>query len=669
MKTTTFSFLGQAAMVLAMGAMSWTGANARHLQPEEALSMLGAGQMKAATTHPLQLAFTLKAAGEATVYVFNHDGQPGFYVLAADDALGDIVLGYSDHGRFLADNIAPGMKWLLESYSAQVSSVAANGRPTASKKVPAGLAPVEPLISTVWDQNAPYNDMCPVVWGERSITGCVATAMAQVMKKFEWPVQGKGSYTYTTNGVQVSSDFSSHVYDWSNMIDNYCGVVEKEDGYYYEVIGSPEQNAAVAQLMFDCGVAAKMNYTPYSSGAVTINGATGMLEYFSYDKSMQYLMRDWYSEDDWMRLMHEQISQGLPVMYGGRSIEDYGHEFILDGYDGNGFFHFNWGWGGFDDGYFTLAAEAAPGTDITYVLEQDAIVNICPDKGSPFAPSMGIDGVFCTEDSEYDAQSGWVWFSVENGEGGFWSYALGTINYEIGAMNTLDGSVASITSATLQPYYGFTSFGTSTKNFPVGEYDVYLVCRSEGYDWTPLHHNVNTGTGRVHFVNDGTKITISEATDGEPEVDAVDIVLNSISVELFKDESFQLVAIVLPENATNPNVTWTTSNAEVATVDATGKVTAIDYGTAIITAACGKVSAACEVTVKPLDGASGLTAEGIVVSATVGCIHVQAPDDTEVAVYDASGKLCYRGTDRAIAVDSGKTYIVVAGDKAFKVKA
>ncbi len=715
--------------------------------------MLGQEQHKSASTAPLRLAFTQEAHNQATVYVFDRDGAPGFYVLAADDAVGNIVLGYSDTNRFSADNMAPGMKWLLESYSASVSSLAFGTRQAAPKKAPEGLAPVVPLISTVWDQSEPFNDMCPEIDGEKCLTGCVATAMAQIMKKHQWPVSGTGSYSYSVNGMTVSSDFSSHTYDWGNMIDDYYGWVESDGGYSYEMVGTPEQNAAVAQLMFDCGVAARMDYSPSFSGAMPIIAAAGMIDYFSYDKSMQYLMRDWYSESDWIKLMHEQISRGLPVMYGGRSVEDYGHEFVLDGYDGNGYFHFNWGWGGYDDGYFTLAEAAAPGEDITFVIEQDAVVNIRPDMGSSLAPSMGIDGVLCTESAEYNATSDWVTFTVENNQGGFWSYALGTLDYKIGVMNTLDGGVAPSIYSTLQPYYGFTSMGTSSDNFPVGEYDVFLVCQSEGYDWTPLHYNMNLTSGRLHFVNDGTKITISESKGEDPVVGAESIVLNSASIDLFIGESFQLEAKVLPETTTDKTVIWASSDAAIATVDATGKVTAVAEGTATITAACGNVSATCavtvakriiaadgivldtetldlavgdsyrltatvspddttdktvtwtssdasvvsvdsegkvvaiapgiatitatcgnvsatcEVAVKPLDGIWNIVDEGVAIRVEGSSLYIKASEDVRISLYDTAGTLYYNGYDHTIPVENNKIYIVVVGEKVFKVKA
>ncbi|MDE6692412.1 MAG: Spi family protease inhibitor, partial [Muribaculaceae bacterium] len=162
MKKPIVSFVGHVGALLALCAFSGQEAYARHLQPEEAISMVRTGAMRSVSSARLKLAYTQKSdASVSTVYVFDREGAPGFYVLAADDAVGDIVLGYSHTGSFSADNMAPGMKWLLGVYSAQVSRCAEAAAPAGPKKVPQGLQAVTPLMSTTWNQYEPYNDMCP----------------------------------------------------------------------------------------------------------------------------------------------------------------------------------------------------------------------------------------------------------------------------------------------------------------------------------------------------------------------------------------------------------------------------------------------------------------------------------------------------------------------------
>lgn len=658
MKKPIVSFIGRIGVLLALCALAGHDVYARHLQPDEAISMMRTGAIRSASAAQLRLAYTQKsAASVSTVYVFDREGAPGFYVLAADDAVGNILLGYSHSGSFSADNMAPGMKWLLNAYSARVSCCAESASPVVSKAAPAGLQAVAPLLSTKWSQHEPYNDLCPTYGDGRAVTGCVATAMAQVMKKHRWPASGTGEFFYVSNGVEVSSDFSSHVYDWDNMLDIYYDE-------YYQPEGTPAQREAVARLMFDCGVAARTSYSPYGSSANTINAATGMLNYFNYDKSMQYLMREWYTDDDWMRLMHSQISQGLPVIYGGDSNEGYGHEFILDGYDGEGYFHFNWGWGGWDDGYFSLAFDVPAGEDIEYVNSQEVLVNILPDKGSSYVPLMALEGSLLTGATQYEAQFGDISFTTDGQYSGFYSYALCDVKYEFGVKNTLDDKVISLGTYQLSPYYGFWSLWARSADFPEGEYDVYMVYKSADTDWTPMRYNVNRCTGRLHFINDGTTITVCES-----DVVATHIALNAVELQLTEGDTFTLIATVYPENATDKTVTWSTSDAAVATVDADGNVTAVAPGTATITATCGSVSATCFVEVRKNDAIWSVSADGISIRVADGNICIEAPEDAQVAVYDVVGTLHYVGYGRIIPVAGNKLYIVVVGSMVFKVKA
>ena len=499
----TYSLIGQAGVLLALGVLSGADANAKHLSSEEALSMIQSVVRKSASTAPLKLAYTQETGdAESTVYIFNRDGAPGFYVLAADDAVGDIVLGYSHAGYFSVDNMSPGMQWLLEAYSMHVSSCAAGKVKAAPAQPPADWSAIEPLVTTKWTQTAPYNNMCPVVLGERSISGCVSVAVAQVMKKYQWPKTGKGScsYSYTLNGktYDISSDFSKHRYDWDNMLDSYTGA------------STQTQKDAVAQLIFDCGVMAQTRYIPDgytigSSGSL-VKAAGGMLEYFDYDKSMQCSRKEWFSDQDWDKMIYEQISQGLPVLYSGQSYYG-GHAFVLDGYDGAGLFHFNMGWGGLDDGYYSLDA-------LEYNMDQEAVMNVRPNIGSSFKAEFAIEGNLVTDRAEYMANGERIQFMAEP-DGGFLSYSLASGKAEIGVKNTANGSVAINGSTEFKPQSGLRSFSLLSKDFPKGEYDVYPVFRVAGGDWTPMKYNIAETSGRLHFINDGSKIRVqSVEVDG-----------------------------------------------------------------------------------------------------------------------------------------------------------
>lgn len=177
------------------------------------------------------------------------------------------------------------------------------------------------------------------------MTGCVATAMAQVMNYHQWPKQGTGSHTYTTatHGLNVGWNFEMTTFDWDNMLDDY--VFDE----------SAEAENAVATLMAAVGVAVEMNYTPNASGALSSAVAPAMRDYFSYDDAITYRRRDWYGLMEWEDMIYDEIVNVGPVYYDGAN-SGSGHAFVCDGYSSDGYFHFNWGWGGISDGYFRLTA-------------------------------------------------------------------------------------------------------------------------------------------------------------------------------------------------------------------------------------------------------------------------------------------------------------------------
>lgn len=474
---------------------------ARHLSPSEALSALNAScprKISARSLSGMKLSHTVTddITGLSTVYVFSRAGSPGFCIAAADDAVGDILLGYSDTSAFDPSDVHPGMQWLLEMYSARVADPAVSAAPRI------GGPEVAPMTSTMWAQDVPYNDICPVVAGSRTVAGCVAVAVAQAMKVHQWPVAGTGEkqYSYTlveADGiptVTVSSDFSSHTYQWADMLDSYI------DG------STAAQRDAVALLVYDCGVAASTEYSS-SSAARSLDAGCGMLEHFSYDKGMRYLDRNWFAYPEWESIIYSQLEQGCPVIYSGNSPQT-GHTFLIDGADGNGFFHFNWGWYGVSDGYYSLAdlSPVDPGDEIrSYNSSQNMLVDIRPDSGSPLKGSMAVADVLRTNRTVYKSDTDYV-----NVLGGFYSFALGECHYVIGLMaDTNPPKYISVLNTALDATWGYDQMSVFAGNFPAGEYDVYPVFMTPSGEWTKMHFNRNLTSGHLHFVNSDGLLTVS----------------------------------------------------------------------------------------------------------------------------------------------------------------
>ena len=331
----------------------------------------------------LTLSYTYQQSGTPHIYVFN-SGDEGFILTSADEICEDI-LGYSTHGRFNIDSLSPNLRYWLEQYNSQIAFALANKeschKPHHSVKT-SSRHDIEILVNTKWDQQTPYWNFCPKKGGTRCLTGCVATAMAQVMKVHRWPVTGTGSHTYTDTpdetgwgtGQTLTADFSEHTYDWDNMLNTYT-------------TSTAVQDSAVALLMSDCGISVDMTYGTYSqggSGAYTEYVPYALINFFGYDHATRHLYRDYYSDEDWSDLLYTELAAGRPIMYGGSNYSG-GHSFICDGYDNtSGKFHFNFGWSGSGDGYFALTAIGSE----RYNYYNDIVIGIQPEAGGIAVPSI-----------------------------------------------------------------------------------------------------------------------------------------------------------------------------------------------------------------------------------------------------------------------------------------
>ena len=279
----------------------------------------------------------------APYYAFNL--EQGYVIVSGDDEMTELV-GYAENGFFDAENVPPQMQLWLDGYAEYVAAVQ-SGKAKA-RKILLSDSPsvvVEPLVTTKWNQDAPFNNFAPEYTDDnnntqRCATGCAATAMAQIMKFHNWPEQGVGHYSYEHQSFgTISSNFSEHVYDWTNMIDRY------NNGEYSNV-----QADAVALLMKDCGVSLNMNYGPVS-GASIYSYTPAFKNYFRY--SSRTVNRSGCKTAEFTRIITDELQEGRPIIYCGTG-EDGGHAFVVDGYDTNYFLHVNWGWGGYSDGYFDM---------------------------------------------------------------------------------------------------------------------------------------------------------------------------------------------------------------------------------------------------------------------------------------------------------------------------
>ena len=310
------------------------------------------------------------SAREGRYYVFDRGVQGGFVVVAGDDRL-PRVLGYGARGDFSSSDLPPAVKYWLGLLDGQIALVQSHGDVAVHHSAKRAAA-VGPLLTTQWNQEAPYNNYCPTYGqGVRAVTGCVATATAQVMNYHQWPPVGRGSHSYVCNvngkePVELSADFSQSVYRWDLMLD------------IYDENSSAESCDAVARLMSDVGIAMDMKYGS-SSGAYENDALAALERYFGYSDKGYILNRDLFGTDEWDQLLVDEISKNRPVLYVG-SAENTSHAFVLDGYDNEGYFHVNWGWGGDYDGFFLVSLLNPGSYDFKY--NQRGLFGLVPETQS-----------------------------------------------------------------------------------------------------------------------------------------------------------------------------------------------------------------------------------------------------------------------------------------------
>lgn len=384
-----------------------TIANAQQISQEEAQQIArdfwtspvaAARSRQGASGNPV-LAYTAGRDTERSFYVFNNTAADGF-VIVAGDASAQQILGYSFQGSFDYATAPANLKWWLSQYENQIQkgiklnkAEMAAGRSRVQMRAAAKRAGVEDIITTKWNQDAPFNNYVPQLPGASGDnlfpTGCVPTAMAQVMKHYNYPdTTGLGSNEYQkiyndgADTIIFRADFASTSYKWEEMKDRYYPANDAD---------------AVSTLMYHCGVSVNADYGTIRNGgtsAYNIDIPKALINYFGYDKSIMNTSRKFYTDEEWENLIYAELVAGRPVIYGGQA-ESGGHAFIIHGYnEEKGTFAINWGWGGSYDGYYALTGSNAlrpggsgiggAGNGSAYTMGQEAVIGIRPNVGGDY---------------------------------------------------------------------------------------------------------------------------------------------------------------------------------------------------------------------------------------------------------------------------------------------
>ena len=410
--------------------------------------------------------------GTTPYYVYNTDNDQGFIIVSGDDRAVPI-LGYTETGHFDVEEIPDNMRNWLEGYALAISQLDSLNITGTAGNTTTGLvnaARVEPLMKSLWNQTEPYSNKCPVINGKRCPTGCVATAMSQIMYYHRWPREATKSipaYSWD-DGAHSLSALPSVTFNWNGMQDTYNGNVNGD---------------AVSTLMQYAGQSLKMFYAPEASSAFSQEVVTALTTYFNYDANMQFISRDGYSVATWENLVYQELVAGRPVYYSGASFGG-GHAFVADGYDGNGLFHINWGWGGWCDGFFRLSVlnpddhtgTGAGTSSDGFCMGQQIIIGIQPATGQAanIKPKAHFSRFEISNDTHvvYD-----VWNTLGFGDQTF-ELGIGVID-ENGKVKT---TFAVWTTQKLTPNTGYVNVDVNVRDYlkTVGTYTLRPVSRKQG---------------------------------------------------------------------------------------------------------------------------------------------------------------------------------------------
>lgn len=478
----------------------------------------------------------------AYYYVFNVGEQQGFVIVSGDDRTPDI-LGYADSGSFSDQDMPDNMRAWLQGYEDQMRWLDEHpDLQKVSRKANSTRSSINPLITTMWDQGKPYDRETPIARYTRvtdqygnyvrtdttfCVTGCVATAMAQIMYYHHWPVDpttsipGYSDSGYDSEGSTLpspSNDLPSTTFDWTKMRDTYTSANF-----------APE----LAKLMRYCGQAVQMHYSPGESGASTPNVISALKEYFNYDNTASYISRENYTAAQWADIIYAELQEERPVLYSGSS-SGGGHAFIVDGYSEDEYYHINWGWSGRHNGYFLLSVlnpyanneSGASSSKDGYSFSQGAGIGIQQQKGTPLpAPVLSCMELTATSTNPTHYSNGFqipysYTYGNYSGFDGTFDIALGLFDE---ADNLLESSSPIGEGNTLKNSY--YSWGSGSRmmgeSLADGTYFVKMVYRITGSeDWLKTK---DADLYAITAVVEGTSMVLTNAVQPTVELTATTI--------------------------------------------------------------------------------------------------------------------------------------------------
>lgn len=329
-----------------------------------------------------------KLSSHVPYYLLVDSLNPSLYIIVSSDERMKKVLAYGENDSWSGNDIPEGLCYLLSTYQQQYDLLQTGSIIKRDNFSYISIPDVEPLMRTTWHQEYPYNKLCP----EKCPSGCVATAMSQVMKYHQYPSTGSGSFSYTsrTRKFRCSYDFSSASFDWNTI----------KDSYSTSTISS-QNTESISQLTYACGVSVGMDYNTNGSGAYMSDVPYAMINFFGYNNNVSFRDRTYYASEEWYQMLCNELVNGRPVIYGGVDSKEGGHAFVIDGCSSDSRkFHVNWGWGGKYDGYYEL--DALDPQTYKFSSYQDMVINISPDIVGEFEDIFYADKFSVSSKIEFE---------------------------------------------------------------------------------------------------------------------------------------------------------------------------------------------------------------------------------------------------------------------------
>lgn len=522
-------------LLLAAGVLTIGSVQARTLTASQALARVsgGNGAARVQTLASPKLVATGNYQGLTTYYVYSGDNNA--LIVSASDITAPVI-GYLDHPVAESTPMPPQLVNWLDKFGKELKKVETDGPAKISKNGKKAITPINvagiklqqpgmesvapktarsniaPLVQTTWDQGAPYNDLCPT----GTYTGCVATAMAQAMKYHNYPEVGVGYVSTTYNNKTLSMNLANTPFAWDDMLNTYPS----------KTSGTEAQRTAVATLMKAAGYSVKMNYGTNASGALSLAMPNAFVNNFNYDKGTQIVTRCYYTDDQWIEMIYNELAAARPVVYSG-SGDGGGHEFICDGFNAaNNYFHFNWGWSGAYDGYFSInnmvpEGQGAGGNNGGFNDGQDALIGL----QKPTTGTTKQAGFIGMNNGNLQGSASGRKVTISSSDGIFINASSFTASFDIGytlkqVSTGVTNTQALYSSTSIQPGYGFSSVDC---NIPAtvtdGEYQIYLSYRLAGEStWKPVLLPLTSPEYVTLNITGNTIEVTNHGTDPQPPV-------------------------------------------------------------------------------------------------------------------------------------------------------